>query len=72
MELVRMRTQLDRVYFIFSFVLYPHVNEIAGENVTLEQEVVVFGQGGQGFLQRSGCGFGIGVKSPFDLSYWIC
>src|SRR5205807_9392244 len=55
-ELVRMRPHADRINLVFLLVLDPVVDHVGGEDVPLEQELVVVFQLVQSFVQRAGRG----------------
>ena len=46
-----MRSQVDRVHLVRSLILYPHIDDILGEHVTLEQVGVIVLECVQGFRQ---------------------
>jgi hypothetical protein len=50
-ELVRMRTAINFIYFVESFMLDPAFNDIRREHVASKQKVVVTFQGIQGGIQ---------------------
>ncbi len=53
MELVRVRTQTNRVDFVFYLVVDPGFDQVLGENASLKQELVILGEGIQSLDQRS-------------------
>src|SRR5436305_6076097 len=51
-KLIRMRPRADRVYFVLALVLDPVVDHVGGEDVALEEELVVVLQHVQRLLER--------------------
>src|SRR5262245_26159252 len=41
-ELVGVRTQPDRIHFVLALVVDPRLDEVRGEHVALQQELVIF------------------------------
>src|SRR5262249_32021813 len=52
-ELIRMRTQPDGVDFLLALVPDPGADDVAGEDVALQQELMVLFEGIQRFVERT-------------------
>src|SRR5208283_621538 len=53
LEFHRMRPQAYSVHFVQGLVFDPHIDDILRENVALQQELVVFCERLEGFIERS-------------------
>src|ERR1700676_254975 len=52
-KLIRVRAQADRIDFLFALVPDPGADDVLGEDVALEQELLVLLQARQRLLQRT-------------------
>src|SRR5579859_5279416 len=59
-ELVRMRPQPHRVHLLHALVVDVSCQQIFGEDVALEQKLVVVLQGAHRFIERTGHGWNLG------------